>query len=607
MRKIIFTFLLPLLFMATGCSPEEQNATRIILDTEIVSIDGLGGNVQIGYRIEKPVGGNRPEVLSGENWIQVADVTDKVISVDVKPNSTEQVREGILEIAYNGKKTYLTVKQGDEMLVGGDFDIKVKSINDYEIKYSITPITTENPYLYGLIERETYDRFSSDDYFWDYIIEKTPDFAEKLCTGNVTDGSFTHLQPNSRYILYCAAVDENGNNLAEPSILRFTTKDPISFELKAESDGPMATLHVVPSYGDRLFLLQAFPVYECRDKENAYKYITEYIKKSCDYGSYYMGISREAYMKNILSCGESSKKLELEENTDYFAIAIAYDLDCNPTSDMTIVEFSTKAVKPRDLQLSIEIDNITTLSATWKVTASTDDQYLFFVEAEDVIDREWSANYDELMKIIANLFPTNIYGRIGNQEGSVTYLQPNTRYMAFGFGCEAATPTTELFVVYFTTPKAFVGDVEFELIFDKYYNGTELAELYPYDFNGASGKAVLPVRPYMENGSGYYYGIYDGDYMDTAEWPDELVIDNLIQSGISEGHANYVIPYNRTKTALGVAFDARMNYGKVFRKLIYCTEEDALPGNAFGPASVNLSYVKKMKVESCRQMQRHNK
>lgn len=71
--------------MATGCSPEEQNATRIILDTEIVSIDGLGGNVQIGYRIEKPVGGNRPEVLSGENWIQVADVTDKVISVDVKP------------------------------------------------------------------------------------------------------------------------------------------------------------------------------------------------------------------------------------------------------------------------------------------------------------------------------------------------------------------------------------------------------------------------------------------------------------------------------------------------------------------------------------------
>ena len=161
--------------------------------------------------------------------------------------------------------------------------------------------------------------------------------------------------------------------------------------------------------------------------------------------------------------------------------------------------------------------------------------------------------------------------------------------MAFAFGCEAYTPTTRLFKTYFTTEEAIVGDVEFELIFDKYYDGTELEQLYPSDFAGASGYAVLPVRAYTLNGSGFFYGIYDGDYTDLEEWPDDLVIENLVLNGITESSGNYLIPYNTTRTALGVAYDANNNYGKVFRKTVYCTEDEALPGSEFSPASVRLS------------------
>ena len=128
--------------------------------------------------------------------------------------------------------------------------------------------------------------------------------------------------------------------------------------------------------------------------------------------------------------------------------------------------------------------------------------------------------------------------------------------MAFAFGCEAYTPTTRLFKTYFTTQEAYVGEVSFELIFDKYYDGAELEELYPADFAGASGNAVLPVRAYTEKGTGFYYGIYDGDYTDLEEWPDQLIIDNLIYNGVTEPYGNYAIPYNTTRTALGVAYDA---------------------------------------------------
>lgn len=92
-----------------------------------------------------------------------------------------------------------------------------------------------------------------------------------------------------------------------------------------------------------------------------------------------------------------------------------------------------------------------------------------------------------------------------------------------------------------------------------------------------------------EDGSGFYYGIYDGDYTDLEEWPEETVIDALIANGITEATRNYLVAYNTTRTALGVAYDAKKNFGKVFRKLVYCTEDGVTPAEDFKPASAMLS------------------
>lgn len=92
-----------------------------------------------------------------------------------------------------------------------------------------------------------------------------------------------------------------------------------------------------------------------------------------------------------------------------------------------------------------------------------------------------------------------------------------------------------------------------------------------------------------EDGSGFYYGIYDGDYTDLEEWPEETVIDALIANGITEATGNYLVAYNTTRTALGVAYDAKKNFGKVFRKLVYCTEDGVTPAEDFKPASAMLS------------------
>ncbi len=109
--------------------------------------------------------------------------------------------------------------------------------------------------------------------------------------------------------------------------------------------------------------------------------------------------------------------MELNKLDDYYAIAVAMDLDCNPTSEMAIAEFSTEEVHPSDNLISIDITDITAIGAHWKATTTNDDQYLLFVEAVDVINEMWSEDDDELMGIIASLFPTTYYERRGSQKG----------------------------------------------------------------------------------------------------------------------------------------------------------------------------------------------
>lgn len=586
MRKLIF-ILIPLFLLAAGCSQKENNpVSGLVLDAEEVTISGLGGSAEIGYTIENPVDGQEVKAVSGETWVSDITVSDSKISFYVDENLTEEVRKAVVEVTYGSSRTYFTVVQGDEYPVEGEFAIDMISLNDYELKCSITPEQEDMTYLYGIVDRATYDRFSSNDYFWDYVIEKTPDFASKTVTGSIDELSFDHLTPNTRYIVYCAGVDNNGDNITDVSVLKFSTKDPITFELTQDVDGPMVTLHAKPSYDDRWFFFDAFTVDECVNGETPYAYILAMLQDECAQLSWWLGMTYEEYMRGIMTLGESSKKKECLPSTDYYAVAMAMDFECNATSEMAMMEFKTDDVHSRDLEISIEITDITSLSAKYKTTVTTDDQYLFFIEAMDVIRQEWSTDDDELMQIIASIFPTDTYGRVGNQQGNVTYLEPGKEYLAFAFGCEAATPTTPLFKAFFNSKEAYVGEVEFELQFDKYYDGTELEQLYPTDFAGASGYAVLPVTPYTQNGSGYYYHIYDGDCTDPEEYPDDLVIENLEVGGTTEGYAVYLIPYNTTRTALGVAYDAEYNYGKVFRKLVYCTEDEALPGSEYGKSSV---------------------
>lgn len=157
MRKIAL-FIIPLLLMAAGCTKENTSVSKIVFENDTVNVSGLGGNAEIKYSIENPVEGTAVKPLSGESWITGFDVANEgTIAFEVAQNTTEKQREAIVEVSYGSVKAYFTVIQGDEMAVTGDFGISILSLNDYEIRCSITPESgKENmPYIYGIIDRET--------------------------------------------------------------------------------------------------------------------------------------------------------------------------------------------------------------------------------------------------------------------------------------------------------------------------------------------------------------------------------------------------------------------------------------------------------------------
>ncbi len=132
----------------------------------------------------------------------------------------------------------------------------------------------------------------------------------------------------------------------------------------------------------------------------------------------------------------------------------------------------------------------------------------------------------------------------------------------------------------FTTGKNEVANITFKLEHDKYYDGTKMAELYPNDYAGAAGCAVLPVKVKIDGAAvSYHYGLYAEDVLDPSSRSDEDLIGELMYYGISSEESAFFVPYGQVCTAVGYAVDADGNYSPVFRERIYLTEEGVSPLN----------------------------
>ena len=137
--------------------------------------------------------------------------------------------------------------QGDETPSLGPFNIIVTGVNDWQVYYKMETSLTKSCLIY-VVERETYDTFSSDEYFWDYIIQQSGDYSSKLETGDISQRTFDYLKPSTRYVIYCGATDMEGKLTEERSLKKISTGAPVTFELDVDINGNEVNMIARPSY-----------------------------------------------------------------------------------------------------------------------------------------------------------------------------------------------------------------------------------------------------------------------------------------------------------------------------------------------------------------------
>lgn len=403
---------------------------------------------------------------SGDSWIGNIDTSvDGLISFEYETNNTGETRESIIAVKYDNGTAYLNILQQAES-TDSDYAIAVKSVNDYSVTFTISPKTEGIKYFFGVEESGIYSQFSKDQYFIDYEVEQLRKEAEaadktfeELLETRMSDRSveYTHgkMTPESSYVIWCCPVDEDLKATSEISFKDFETLAPIQFNTFVEIDGPVVRMTTNPTYDDRGYYFGAFLADECGDTDNVTNVLMTIIQEELEYYCWSLGITVEEYLENILTYGDGDKKMELNVMEEYYGFSVCLDEKAEIASDAEIIEFTTENVKPSDNVITIDITDVTSTGAHYKVTTTNDDTYLFFIDAAE----NWEDYSDEdLMAFIGGMYPTTTYGRSGNAEGDLSNYSPNTKYMAFAFGCEAGIPTTGLTKVYFTTEELEMSD-----------------------------------------------------------------------------------------------------------------------------------------------------
>ena len=182
------------------------------------------------------------------------------------------------------------------------------------------------------------------------------------------------------------------------------------------------------------------------------------------------------------------------------------------------------------------------------------------------------------------------YGERGNSSSTFPELTPNTEYQVYAVGIYDANgefATDFQFSETFRTKESVTSDTRINVNLKAYYDGTEVAEKYPEDFGDAAGFAIALIEADIEGEySDYYYHIFNNDLTDTATYSNDLIIDNLVKSGIhNKPKAAIYCTFNEVLTILGVAKDLDGNYSDVFRKTVKFTQSGVSPIEEFNTSS----------------------
>lgn len=462
------------------------------------------------------------------------------------------------------------------------FDIEVSDIGLTNAKVSVTASEKDALFFMNVFSVAEYEQWGGDETAYashaaalvDYYI-KMGQTLEAMVTNLGSIGTeelvFNDLTDNTEYIAYAVGIDENFFVNTKATVVRFTTKKAVqssnTFTVDITGTTFCSVQGTVTPSNDDPYICTIQPKMQLdnygSDEEIMYELVATYDKWDV--------------LQDVLYAGETvdlEKISSLAAETEY--VVLCFGWDEAPTTGLTKVEFTTAAAggNPRAQELTFELSDIIHNKVTVNITPKLGLHYFYdcmsvetlneYIAAEGTEDEAICRFIDERIDYGAEYFSctraeylADMGAAIGKQKWTFTGLEEDTEYLIVAATVNMTTGKIALRKPFksdvFRTTILIESDAAVTFVIDKYYDGTELAELDPVQFSKCKGMVMVPYKIVPNADAVHWRTTFTyGEFASWAERDDILVeLDYKCDEDKTQGFA--VVHYDQIVSFMGIA------------------------------------------------------
>ena len=470
------------------------------------------------------------------------------------------------------------------------FKIEVADIGLTKATVNVTADRKDAVFFMNVFSMDQYQQWGGDETAFathalalvDYYVTMGRTTEEMVANlGSVGSQSlvFDDLLDDTEYIAYAVGIDDNFYVNTKATVVTFRTKKVVASSNTFEIDITGVTYcsvlgTVTPSNGDP-FICSIQPKEQLdsygSDTEIMYELVATYKK--------WDAMDKVLYAGEIVDLESISS---LSPSTDY--VLLCFGWDEAPTTGLTRAEFKTEPEggRPQNQEMTFVLSDIIHNKVTVNIHPKLGLHYFYdcmsmktfeeYVASEGSEDEAICRYIDERIDYGAEFFYctraeylADMGAAIGKQKWTFTGLNQDSEYMIVAATVNMTTGqiayrkafTSEVF----RTTILIESNATIEFVIDKYYDGTELAELDPTQFSKCKGMVMVPYEIVPNAEAAHWRTTFAyGEFASWAERDDILMeLDYKSDKDKTQGYA--VVHYNQVVSFLGMAEDAEGHTG----------------------------------------------
>ncbi len=462
------------------------------------------------------------------------------------------------------------------------FEISVSDIGLTKAKVSVQASQENAVFFMNVFSKEQYEEWGGGEVAFtnhaqalvDYYVTmgKTP---EEMVTnlGTVGRGEliFDDLIDNTEYIAYAVGIDENFFVNSKATVVSFKTKQVVESSITFDIDIQETTYcsvigTVTPSNADQ-YICAIQPKAQLEQYESDIDIMYELVST----------YQRWDALEDVLYAGESvdlEPMSSLSPSTDY--VVLCFGWDEAPTTGLTRAEFTTLAEggNPRAQEMNFYLSDIMHNKVTVDISPKLGLYYFYdcmpmalfeeYAAVESSEDEAICRFLDERIDYGADFFNysraeylADMGAAMGKQKWTFTGLEEDTEYMIVAATVNMNTGKIALRKPFrsdvFRTTILIESNAGIEFVIDRYYDGTELAELDPVQFSKCKGMVMVPYKIVPNADAVHWRTTFTyGEFASWAERDDILFeLDYKCDEDKTQGFA--VVHYGQIVSFMGIA------------------------------------------------------